>query len=45
MGWGEFFEGIACDLTKASVKTSIESSHNMKMQYKSEGRLCTATTL
>jgi hypothetical protein len=33
MGWGQFFAGIAWDMTKASVKTSIESGRHAKMQY------------
>lgn len=33
MGWGRFFAGIAWDMTKAGVKTSIESGRRAKMQY------------
>lgn len=33
MGWGQFFAGIAWDITKASIKTSIELCRNAKMQY------------
>ncbi|MBP6491332.1 MAG: hypothetical protein KA282_00030 [Clostridia bacterium] len=33
MGWGQFFAGMAWDLTKTSVKTSVEAGRHAKMKY------------